>query len=338
MTTETNDFTTDHRHPDLVLTASKLVHTAETAAERSQLESDQLIATACDALQNNDTGEHRTHILRAIRRESGVDYSELASAYDSHNTPKWNNSTLKTLLQDNPSFDYLVGSVVRFEACHHVNLVKKFVSKYVSSQDPNILNRSAEELFFYGYIGLSNALKGYNPVSGNTISTFAAYRINGAVRDGVRSESPVPKRLTTFVRAVESAEEKLTIALSRVPTREEIKEELGEQAKYLHLYPRLCRQASLDEMEGYNPSVEQDAAEVVESSIISEDLHDAMSELTETEKVAVRLIHGEGLAERKAAKDSGIPQGELARAAVSGAEKLKQQPKLQAWRNQLAAA
>lgn len=339
MTREENIPTVDHRHPDLVSIVLKIVGTAERAAQQSGVPVDRAVDAAVGALFAHDLGEHRDVAVRAISAHTDLPAEDLFESYD-HTPVSESPATLKKLQEALPvthfNLDHLVDAVVRSEACHHVNLVKKFVTQYVSKQDPNTLNRSAEELFAYGYIGLSNALRGYDP-STNTISTFANFRVTGAVRDGVRSESPVPKRLTTFVRSVESTEETLTKALSRVPTADEVREALGDQARYLHLYPRLCRQASLDELVSYNPISEQDVAESVELEQAGCDLREELGELSEVERVAVQVIHGEGLSSRMAAKETGYTQGELNRAAETALMKLRQSPKLQQWSSLVAA-
>lgn len=339
MSTEEIAPTVDHRRPQLVSIAVRTVAAAGHAASSSGRSLSDVVSLAAAELFAREHGEHRETVLGAISRGTGVAFKDLAAIYDSHEPAK-DVRTLKQLAEVNedPSYDLaeLTDAVVRFEACHHVNLVKKFVTQFVSRQDPGTLNRSAEELFSYGYIGLSNALRGYDPTS-CTLSTFANFRVVGAVRDGVRSESPVPKRLTTFVRAVETAEEKLTRALSRVPTESEVREALGDQAKYMHLYPRLRRQASIEELVGYNPVSDDDVARAVEQSEAGAAVQEELAELTEVERQAVQLIHGEGLSARKASKECGIPAGELGRAADAALVKLRQSPRLQQWATRIAA-
>lgn len=339
MTHEVNASTIDHRHPELATIALRIVGTATAAADSSQLPVRRTVDAATQALFSRESGEHREVSVAAISALSGIPMEDLFVAYDAPTDSKAPR-TLKKLLAsvEEPAYDLenLADAIVRFEACHHVNLVKKFVSQFVSRQDPDILNRSADDLFTYGYVGLSNALRSYDP-STNTISTFSNFRIVGAVRDGIRSESPVPKRLTTFVRAVESAEESLTKALSRVPTHAEVEEALGDQSRYLHLYPRLARQASLDEITSYNPVSGDNVEDMVAYGAASNDIQAEIFSLDEVERIAVQLIHADGLTARMAARESGIAQSQLTRAAASGLAKLRQSPRLQRWQDLVAA-
>lgn len=283
MTHEVNPSTIDHRHPELASIALKIVGTATAASAKGDLPRRRTVDAATQAMYSRESGEHREVSVTAIAELADIPAENLFPIYDQPVTEK-SPRTLKKFLSavENPEYDIynLVDAIVRFEACHHVNLVKKFVSQYVSQyvsrQDPDILNRSADELFTYGYVGLSDALRSYDPTN-NTISTFSNFRIVGAVRDGIRSESPVPKRLTTFVRAVESAEESLTKSLSRVPTHAEVEQALGDQSRYLHLYPRLARQASLDEITSYNPVSEDNVEEFVTNGEVGADIQEEVS-------------------------------------------------------------
>ena len=339
MTHEVNSSTIDHRHPELASIALKIVGTATAASAQCDLPLRRTVDAATQAMFSHEDGEHREVSVAAIAEASGVHETALLAVYDqpvAEKAPR----TLKKFLasEESPAYDIenLIDAIVRFEACHHVNLVKKFVSQFVSRQDPDILNRSADELFTYGYVGLSNALRSYDPTT-NTISTFSNFRIVGAVRDGIRSESPVPKRLTTFVRAVESVEESLTKSLARIPTHAEVEEALGDQSRYLHLYPRLARQASLDEITSYNPVSEDNVEDLVTYGAVGADIQEEVANLDEVERVAVQLIHADGLSARMASNESGIAQSQLTRAAESGLAKLRQAPRLQRWQDLVAA-
>lgn len=320
--------TADHRHPRLAEVALRAVGAIEVASQNCSLTESELAQAVIDALHGQDHGDHADVILGALPGASlaGWNRDPVVSS----------DTSLKALLQsDWCCKDYLEAlcvAIVRLEACHHVSLVRKFVFRFVHKSDPDILNRSSEELYAYGYIGLSNALRGYDPSSNNTISTFAALRIDGAIRDGIRAESPVPKRLTTFVRAVESAEEKLTLALSRIPTKSELCAELGDQARYLHLYPRLRLQASIDELESFNPQSPEDVSHSVEIMSLREDLQEGLALLTEFERDSLLLVHCDGLTVRAAARELGATQREVRKAADCAISKLRTMPTIEQWK------
>jgi RNA polymerase sigma factor for flagellar operon FliA len=134
------------------------------------------------------------------------------------------------------------------------------------------------------WAGLRVALRNFDPELGYAFSTYACPKINGAIRDGVRAESPIPKHLTTFVRKVSAAEESLVQALGRPPTYLEI-------ATFLD--------ASLEEMSNpwgdatREPACLVDAADPATSAITclrNEALASAVASLPADEADAVRLL------------------------------------------------
>ena len=100
----------------------------------------------------------------------------------------------------------------------------------------------------YGYIGLRTALRLYDPSLGFKFSTYACSRINGTIRDGIRSEHFLPKRLTTFSRQISAAENEIQQTLGRTPTLKELSEKMGIEISKLEIMPRLAAAASIEEL------------------------------------------------------------------------------------------
>lgn len=328
MSLEANTFTTDHRHPNLVHAGIGLVAIARHAAKACKHTTGQLVQIALDSLYSHDRGEHRDIICQAVSRKSGVPASILLRVYDSVDLSSAPRSAaqLDSYLNKDVDVESIISAVVRFETCHHIKLIYTFANRAAGKAE-----RSPEELFFYGFIGLMNALRKYTPDTG-TISTFAAFRINGSIRDGIRSESPVPKRLTTFARSVESAEEKLTHALSRVPSKAEVAAMLGSQSRYMHLYPRLAHQASLDEMENwYSPATEADACTEAVDNETRELVSNMMSRLPRFEARALQLHVMDAMSVRDAARSMGVSQRDFKELVAGGLATLRAEPALQDW-------
>lgn len=156
----------------------------------------------------------------------------------------------------------------------------------------------------WGWLGLRTALRHYDPELGFTFSTYACTRIIGAIRDGVRAESPVPKRLNTFSRKVAAVEADLTQALGRVPTSEEVATTVGAELRSLELVRRTAPQASIDEIaallseRGTTPGWMVADADVEGEALaltVRDAIDDALSLLPADEATAVRLLVMEGL-------------------------------------------
>jgi RNA polymerase sigma factor for flagellar operon FliA len=225
--------------------------------------------------------------------------------------------TIATLVADGIDAERVTWDVISRESVRHEGLIFKEANRLVRT----LPDRTADELTGYGWAGLRVALRNYDPDLGFAFSTYACPKINGAIRDGVRAESPIPKRLTTFVRKVSAAEEKLTHALSRVPTYAEIAAYVDSTAEAMDLLPRLVPTASLEELaesptgeRGREPACLVDDADPQEAAIVAmrdAALHRAIDALPPEEAQAVRLLLLEEVPIGKAAAMLGVEARQL---------------------------
>jgi RNA polymerase sigma factor for flagellar operon FliA len=72
-----------------------------------------------------------------------------------------------------------------------------------------------EELVALGNAGLAEAAQRYQPDSGVAFTTFAWYRVQGAIVDGLRRASPLPRRVWARLVALRGAGEYLEHAAAR---------------------------------------------------------------------------------------------------------------------------
>jgi len=102
------------------------------------------------------------------------------------------------------------------------------LTRYVASQMSRRLPPMVEfnDLVSYGTLGLLDAIEKYDLEKGVKFGTYAVNRIRGAILDELRSLDWVPRSVRTKARSVEQAVAKLTNVLGRLPTDEEIAEEL----------------------------------------------------------------------------------------------------------------
>jgi RNA polymerase sigma factor for flagellar operon FliA len=165
----------------------------------------------------------------------------------------------------------------------------------------------------YGWSGLRAALRAFDPELGFAFSTYACPKINGAIRDGIRGESPLPKRLTTLARSASAAEEILTQKLSRSPTYEEITTYLDAGA-HSSLLPRLGTAASLDELtdpwreSAREPSCLIDVSDPGEEAwrrMQVEAVHAALAGLPEDQADLMRMVYLEGHSLAETARATG---------------------------------
>jgi len=133
---------------------------------------------------------------------------------------------------------------INYESNKHINLVWHQANKL----EKVFPNRTSSELLSMGWIGLRTALRLFDPNLGFSFSTYACTRISGTIRDFVRTENLVPKRLTTFNRKVLAIEEALMNSLGRSPNVDEIAKSLGIDKTDLAILNRIQTPASLDDM------------------------------------------------------------------------------------------
>jgi RNA polymerase sigma factor for flagellar operon FliA len=95
-----------------------------------------------------------------------------------------------------------------------------------------------EDLFSAGVVGLIDAVNKFDPSKQVQFSTYAQFRIHGAILDMLRELDWGPRELRRKGRTVEQAIEALTTRLDRVPNEEEIASEMGVS---LMEYHRLLR-------------------------------------------------------------------------------------------------
>jgi len=201
-------------------------------------------------------------------------------------------------------------AIIGFESQRHINLVWHQANKLERA----FPDRDAAELLALGWMGLRTALRLYDPSLGFSFSTYACTRITGSIRDGVRAENPVPKRLGTFSRKVAAAEEALAHGLGRAPTLAEVAEHLGVELEDLKILPRLQNAASIDEMEsvaserGTSPSWlvdDADPADIALSILRRDAVDAALATLHPEDAAAVRLLVMEGMRPQEAQEITG---------------------------------
>ena len=220
----------------------------------------------------------------------------LEEAWSSVTKPEELAGTIEAAVGDGFDGELLCWDIIGVESLNHIGLIRKEASKLLRK----LPERSTDELMGYGWTGLRIALRQFDPALGFSFSTYACPRINGAIRDGVRSENPLPKRLTTVARAAAAAEEKLTHELQRTPSYSEVAAALESfDAKQTNVLPRLAPAASLEELthawgeKSREPSCLVDSCDPADEAdrlLRVTAVRDAVKELPADEAAAIQLL------------------------------------------------
>ncbi|WP_074037230.1 FliA/WhiG family RNA polymerase sigma factor [Exiguobacterium profundum] len=79
-----------------------------------------------------------------------------------------------------------------------------------------------DELKSLGYMGLYDALMKYDPEHNNKFDTYAAFRIRGAIIDGLRKVDWLPRSVREKEKKIDQVAEQLEQSLHRAPTKSEL--------------------------------------------------------------------------------------------------------------------
>lgn len=112
----------------------------------------------------------------------------------------------------------------------YLPLVRKVVHR-LSGRLPKDVD--VKEMLNSGIIGLVDALEKYDPRHETNFSTYAQFRIRGAILDSFRSQDWLPRSLRFKSHKIEEAYQKIEQKLGRPATDEEVASELGLEVKEL---------------------------------------------------------------------------------------------------------
>ena len=122
-----------------------------------------------------------------------------------------------------PGYEAVAGSredVLR----RHLPLVRRVVQRLAARKPPHI---ELDDLVSWGIVGLLDAITKYDPRKEASFSTYAQFRIRGAVLDHLRSLDWVPRSVRQKASLIEKISHALEGTLGRPPGEEEIAAELG---------------------------------------------------------------------------------------------------------------
>jgi len=106
----------------------------------------------------------------------------------------------------------------------HLPLVRRVVQRLAARKPPHI---ETDDLVSWGIVGLLDAIAKYDAKKEASFSTYAQFRIRGAILDHLRSLDWVPRSVRQKASLIEKVSHQLEGALGRPPMEEEIAAELG---------------------------------------------------------------------------------------------------------------
>jgi RNA polymerase sigma factor for flagellar operon FliA len=149
-----------------------------------------------------------------------------------------------------------------------------------------------DDLIQAGIFGLKDALEAYDPERGVKFETYCAPRIRGSILDELRNMDWVPRLVRARAHQLDRARQTLEAQLGRIPTEQELAEELELDKVEFH---RLQRDANAIGLISLNNSFNENETEkdVREIDIIED--QKSKNPVTEAQKRDLKNLISKGL-------------------------------------------
>jgi RNA polymerase sigma factor for flagellar operon FliA len=204
----------------------------------------------------------------------------------------------------------------------YLPLVRRVVQRLAIRKPPHI---ELDDLVSWGIVGLLDAIEKYDPAKEALFSTYAQFRIRGAILDHLRSLDWVPRSVRQKAGLIEKVSHELEGRLGRPPGEEEIARELEMTlTEYHDLLGKVGEMTlfSLEDLgfgngEGrFGPDKEDEEAEAdpLRALLSQERVHlvaDAIGRLPEREKLIVSLYYNEDLTMKEVGGVLGLTESRV---------------------------
>lgn len=177
----------------------------------------------------------------------------------------------------------------------------------------------ADDLYQLGCLGFLKAVDGFDTGYGTQFSTYAVPKIAGEIRRFLRDDGTVKVSRTLKEQAVtiRSARNRLTLALGREPTIQEISRQTGLSPEEIALAETataatesIQRQTGDEGFSLENVLTDTESEEKMVEKIA---LRQAISALPERERTVIQLRYFHGLTQQRVAKIMAVSQVQVSR-------------------------
>src|SRR5262245_12416512 len=190
-----------------------------------------------------------------------------------------------------------------------------------------------DELVALGNAGLAEAASRFDPTRGASFSTFAWYRVQGSIIDGLRRASNLPRRVWQRLIALRAASEYLEHRAERdagAAQRGVLPAETAEALAAVKSAMAAIRTMYLTSLEGLrekgfdaaDPATTA-AADRLDTGRLSEKLREALAALPEKERALVTKHYWEGKNLLEAGAELGISKSWASRLHAQAVERLR---------------
>ena len=211
-------------------------------------------------------------------------------------------------------------------------LVRSLASTIHRKLPPNV---ELEDLVAYGQVGLAEAAKEFDPSRGSRFSTYAYYRIRGAIYDGLSKMSWLSRSQYKRVRTEQMANEVLQVENERDegPLKTGCDgdmrwfRDLSRALTVVHLAMHAGKEGDSGASLPADPSV-GDPSAIVIGRETSQILHQLIDALPEAAGTLIRATYFEGLTLQEAGKRLGVSKSWASRLHARTLQRLARSLKL----------
>jgi RNA polymerase sigma factor for flagellar operon FliA len=205
----------------------------------------------------------------------------------------------------------------------HLPLVKQVVQRLAVRKPPHI---DIDDLVSWGIVGLLDAIKKYDASKEASFSTYAQFRIRGAILDHLRSLDWVPRSVRQKASLLEKTCRQLENTLGRPPQEEEIAGALGvDITEYQGLLSKVGEMSlfSLEDL-GFGSGEERlEVGSLIEptnsndplATVLTQErveiVADAIGQLPDRERMVVTLYYHEELTMKEVGAVLGLTESRV---------------------------